>query len=81
MVFIFTNTLQLQNCERARIKERIAATAVKARVRSGSALFLQHAQQGFETVAAKLRPSSKLSKVQVRSQLRTVEAATLLVAS
>ena len=32
-------------------------------------------------VAVKLRPSSKLSKVQVRSQLRTLEAATLLVAS
>ena len=52
-------------CERARIKERSAATctAVKARVRSrtGSTLFLQHAQQGFETAAAKLRPFSKLS--------------------
>ena len=57
----FTNTLKLSNCERARIKEKIAATALKARVRSGSTLFLEHAQQGFETVAAKLRPSSKLS--------------------
>ena len=75
--------------------EFIAGTALKARVRSRSTRVLQHSQQGFgtvaakfrpsfETVAAKLRPSSKLRlhpKVQVRSQLRALEAATLLVTS
>ena len=42
----------LCNCERVRI-QFIAATALKARVRSRSTRVLQHSQQGFETVAAK----------------------------
>ena len=53
-------TVKLRACS----YQKIAVTALKARLRSkrnsGSTLVLQHSQQVFETVAAKLRPSSKL---------------------